>query len=137
MSSTVGPFGRQELLRAFFDPTWYRPDLLWIALTATVAVAGANGEDLDEVTAGGYTRMSIPVDLASWELSGYGEVTNLVRVDWPVATEDWGLVAGWALLDDPDTGNGYAVGSLVLPQTVVAGGQPYLEVGTITLALVD
>lgn len=109
---------RNKLLQAYFTPDTYVADsTLYVAVTNAVGEVNAPGANLNEPAASAYARCAVPLSSDYWDLSGYGELFNIVDIDFPppVAGEDWGYLGGWAVVDAPDGGMTQAVGALVLP----------------------
>lgn len=135
MSATISLYLRSELLRRFFLAG--EPQDCYLALCSVVPQANATGDQLLEPVAGGYARAVYETGTDRWAPSGYGEVYNTRRLVFDEAVSDWGLIAGWALVDSPNSGLTLAVGSVLTPTFVVAGVTPVAEVGSITAGLYD
>lgn len=132
---------REMLLRSFFMADSYRPpQTLYVALTVDVGAINQAGSLLNEPDAGAYQRGAIPLDSDSWQLNGFGAISNIADVDFPApaSDEDWGYLGGWAVLDAPDNGVVLAVGALS-PAVYYTADLPSLSLGPgqVTLGLVD
>lgn len=139
MSSTVGMKLRAKALeRVFLDPPADLPQL-YCALTWDVAPVNAFGLMLGEPMLGDYDRVAVPLGPTHWRSSGFGEVVNSQLIQFPMATVDWGLLQGWALLDDPDImqGETYATGSLQTPFYCRAGMIPTVYYSGIVIGIYD
>lgn len=139
MSGTVAPLLRGVLL----DQVFRLPEgvvgpyaSMWLALTSAVPPANAGGEELREPTRGGYSRVEVAMGDQHWDRLATS-VTNASRIYLPVPSDEWGLVAGWALLDTAEGGSTLATGSLIEPTQVLAGIQPVVEPHTLIVSLVD
>jgi len=105
--------------------------------TAYICLYISNPTELDvgtEVTGGAYARQVIT----------YGEPTiagdemlvqNTAVITFPVATSDWGLVTHYGIRDALTGGNLIQYGTFTIPQDVVQGNQPVINVGESTLRL--
>jgi hypothetical protein len=134
-------FFREMLLRSFFQPDLAAPaDTLYAAVTLAVAKINQSGLTILEPTVPAYARVGIPLDSADWQLDGFGGVYNVNEVVFadPDPGDDWGYLAGWALLDAPDTGMVLASGPLVTP-TPFTSDMPGVSIPPqgITVALHD
>ena len=141
MAGTISNTLRNKLLQAYFQPDVYTADeTLFVALTGSVGTANAPGDTLDEPAVSVYARTAVDLTSDWWNLSGGGEMFNIADIDFPapIPGEDWGYLAGWALLDAPDGGMTYAVGSLIVP-ILFTSDQPQLSLGPggITVGLYD
>jgi hypothetical protein len=139
VSGTVAPLLRGVLLDQVFrlpEGVVGPYEAMWLAMTSSVAPANAGGDELREPTRGGYGRVEVAMGEASWDRVATS-VLNSGRIYLPVPSDDWGLVAGWALCDTAEGGSVLAVGSLIEPTQVLAGIQPVIEPRTLVVSLVD
>lgn len=139
MSSSITMYGRSLLLQLLFTPDEVaNPGNCWLALCASVPGTSDDGTALDE-PAGGYLRQQIALTSDNWAPTGYGEITSLADVTFPIFTVEQGLLQGWALADDPNAGQGslIAVGSIANPYTASPAVQPIVYAGALTLGLYD
>lgn len=141
MASAVSIQFREMLLSSLFmADVFTAPAQLYVALTSNVALINQSGNTLREPIAGAYSRGAIDLDSLSWATTGFGDVANVVDIDFPPPTtgEDWGYLSGWALVSDATAGSTYAVGSLVLA-TQYTSDQPFLSIkpGGIVVGLTD
>lgn len=130
-------YGRTLLLRAVFTPELVTlPTELEVALTRTVAPANATEDQLVEPVVGAYERQVYPLDGTHWAPTGFGDLYNTVRIEWPQVTASWGLITGWALIDAV---NGQCVntGALMEPMSTVIGMIPYVDPGALVLGTAD
>lgn len=121
--SGMSIYGRSQLLYSLFarDQANY-PPYLWLALSGIVPMAGDSGIHLDEPTDPAYGRIRTATTSAWWAPSGSGTLANAQVLSFASPTVDWGLIAGWALVDSASGGgNLYVVGELTTPARVVAG----------------
>lgn len=89
---------------AFAKPTVY--------LALFTSVTGLeNGTLTNEVSGGGYARKAFTMPAAVVFGSG-GKSTSDVSVDFDVATEDWGQMQAWAIMDAATGGNVLHYGAL-------------------------
>lgn len=139
MSATVAMKARARMVeRLFVDPPAGLANL-YAALTWDVAPANAYGLMLGEPLLGDYARVAVPLGSSHWASSGFGEVVNTQAIVFPMATLDWGLLQGYALLDNTNIGQGevYVTGSLQTPFYCRAGNVPVIAAYGITVGLYD
>jgi hypothetical protein len=137
MSATFTMYGRELMLRAMLTPDAFTAlGDMQVALTRTVPPANADATQLTEPTVGGYARQVYPALLAYWAPTGFGELYNTQVITFPMITVNWGLVAGWALLD-PISGQCLSVGSVQEPYSTIIGMVPRLDPGTMQLGIYD
>ena len=112
----------QALLNQLFSKEPYNePDVLYLALCTEDP--GPDGSTASEISDPAYSRQPI----TSWTAaekheSGAGSfVQNLLDVDFPQASVDWGQVAYGVLLDAPTGGNAYYKGAFDVAKEVLAG----------------
>ncbi len=74
---------------------------------------------LDEVSGGGYGRVQINPGDANWggPTNDDGVFFNLVNIEFPQQTEDWGLIGGWKIFDQG--ANAILQGLLVEPVEIL------------------
>lgn len=140
MSATLTVYGRNQLLAAVFNAdTYVGPTGLWVALTNTVPSKNDDGTTITEPdpVATGYQRIPIGIGSTFWQLTGLGEVTQLVNGAHPAFTADAGLASGYAVVDVALIGHGnlYIVGELPEPTELAASIS--LAVGGITAGIYD
>ena len=85
----------------------------WVALYQTDPTEDNIGL---EVTGGGYVRQA-----ANWTLPLSQAITNDNEIRFPLATDNWGLVTHYGLLDDNN--NLLAFNELAVHRDVVAGDE--------------
>lgn len=116
MSGSLSLYGRYLVLGSVLAADAVPAlETLWVALTTSEPSEGDDGNDLDEPTIASYGRVAYPTGSAWWTSSGYGDFLNTQEVTWPVVSEPWPVVVGWALLTQQNEGNTIAVGKLQAP----------------------
>lgn len=75
------------------------PGTLYIALLVTMPSFNDSGEDLNEPTAGDYARLAVDNTRANFSEADNATITNASTFEFPVATNDWGLIRGYAICD--------------------------------------
>lgn len=106
----------------------------YVALTTRIPSPQEYWDEIGEVVSDSYDRSIIPAEAGFWELSGVA-VSNQMELSFPLATESWGDIWGWALLDDPLRGNVLFGGHLATAWTVEEGWQAVIGAGMISFAL--
>ena len=137
MAATFTMFGRQYLLSAVVNPDLFvAPTTLQFALSNNVPTANSTVSQLLEPTAPSYARQSYAVGSTHWYPSGFGEFYNSVTITYPMVTELWGRVAGWAAIL-PAINECLTVGSIDDPYQTVLGMVPRLDPGVVLLGIYD
>lgn len=75
------------------------PADVYVGLFTTTPTDAAYG--IEVAFAGDYDRILVPNDSANWPDAINATKQNLLDIEFAVPTADWGLVKGWAILDDP------------------------------------
>ena len=101
---------------------------LYLALCYTPPVPTDSGSTIDEVTGGGYSRVTL--SSANW-INGTGgsKIYNSGFVLTPSA--DWGLVTSYAICDTLTAGNMLDFGYLTSSISVVSGSKVKVQAGSI------
>lgn len=120
MTSFVPNDGADYMLGVLFGQTEAPLSTYWLGLVSEMPDEGDTGETIVEPTADpAYARIAVPNTAEVWELTGYGEVENLVDFVFPPVSAgfDWGVLVAAVLLDVPDLGAGRLLmcGSLTPP----------------------
>lgn len=137
MAATFTMFGRAYLLSAVVTPDLFTaPTTLQIALTNNVPTANSTVSQLLEPTAPSYARQDYDVGSEFWYPSGFGEYYNSATITYPMVTELWGRVAGWAVIL-PDIEECLNVGSIDDPYQTILGMVPRLDPGVVLLGIYD
>jgi hypothetical protein len=129
--------GAGEILNSFFGQGTVPPQSYYLALMKDVAPTPyISGNEMDEPDVPSYQRIEIPNDTVNWGNNGALNITmNLSVCTFVEATEDWGTIRYWALLNASTGGNPYLVGVLESPVTVNTGDIPQMDVGEIDVEL--
>ena len=128
---------RRELLGLFFRGSTPGYSAFQVCLTRRIPTTNSAINQLDEPTTGGYARVEIPFGgIGQWRQINDNEVGYDGTVYFPTATDLWGTIAGWALLDTPAS-RVMAVGTLNEPFKCVAGIRPYLGPDDLSFGLFD
>lgn len=96
----------------------------YVALYKVVGIDDGTG--FVEVTGGSYARCA--TGSGDWGMvsgSSPTTITNVVNLNFPLPTADWGTVYGWGLVNAPTSGNigvsDYIGSSLLIPSSVAMG----------------
>jgi len=137
VAATFTMFGRAYLLSAVVTPDLFvAPTELHIALTNTVPTANSTVSQLLEPAAPSYARQVYGVSSELWYPSGFGEYYNSATITYPMVTELWGRIAGWAAIL-PDIDECLTVGSIDDPYQTILGMVPRLDPGVVLLGIYD
>lgn len=125
-------FYEQAMLNQLCSKTPFSvPDTLYLALCT--ADPGADGDTTSEISDPAYARQPI----SSWTAaqkhsSGSGSfVQNVLDVDYPQATVDWGRVSHGVLLDAAEGGNAYYKGAFDVAKEVLANDHFQVPAGEV------
>jgi hypothetical protein len=127
----------QLINHAFVATRSYTPAAaLFVALFTNPPTVDGGGT---EVAGGAYRRLPITFNPASG-IPPFAE--NAAEIDWPVATEDWGILSAAAIFDAAVAGNFLAYGLMLAPDGItpvtrlVQGGDVFLiAMGALTVGL--
>ena len=125
----------QMLLSAFIPENSAMPSSLWVALTLSVPPLEATGSSLIEPNVGDYQRVEYSIGADHWLLDGQMTLMNSQDVTWPLPSENWGRIEGWALVDSPAGGLVLASGSIKTSVYVVAGASVSLPANLMRLRM--
>ena len=125
-------FYEQAVLNQLFSKMPFSvPDTLYLALCT--ADPGADGDTTSEISDPSYVRQPI----SSWTAaqkhsSGSGSyVQNVLDVDFPASSIDWGRIYFGVLLDAATGGNAYYKGAFDVAEEILARGVFHLPAGEI------
>lgn len=104
----------------------------WFALLTEQAGATATGTSIQEPIAGSYERARIDNVSGSWEISGTS-LNNGVAIEFVPATEDWGMVRGWAMCTDNLDGKVIMLEMFETPVEVTAGTSVTFPIGGVSI----
>jgi hypothetical protein len=85
--------------------------------------------------AGSYARVNITA--ATWAAASGGDKTTEAEITFPAATDNWGTVTHWAILDSGTHGAGNVLwhGALTASKAIVNGDTPRVPIGDATLSV--
>lgn len=126
-----------RLLKVAFgdDHTADFPASWWLAYLIDPPLADGTGSSEPNPTYG-YVRMELPNDSTNWLVpSDDGAVSNLLQIQFPVATGLWGVPAWYGIYDSStiDAGNAIAVNPIPSPITIDDDIAPYFDIGDIVI----
>lgn len=85
-----------------------------------------------EVSGGGYSRKQITFGTPT-QSSNKGLISNNQKIEFDIATTDWGTVSYWGVRDASTGGNLLAKGSFSRAENVLTGNRLSVEVGNIQI----
>lgn len=127
-------FYEQAMLNQLFSKMPFSvPDTLYLALCT--ADPGADGDTTSEISDPAYARQPITSWTAAQKhLSGSGSyVQNVLDVDFPAASVDWGRVSHGVLLDAAEGGNAYYKGAFDVAKEVLANDYFQVPAGELVI----
>lgn len=140
MSSSLTNWGANQFLAISFGLA-SQPTEFYLALCADEPGPDADGDSialLEPDPAAGYARVSINADNTVWDNTDEGNyLTNLVEVDFPQPTDDWGSINYLALCDSLTSGEVYLYGEFDDAIGIVSGIPLILPIDSIYITLLD
>ena len=105
----------------------------WIALTTHYLADDDTGSTLRELVGGAYARRVCD----TWDAASGGATANTDDLTFAQATDDWGKIVDFAIVDTGtlDAGNMLAYGSLTISKSVQSGDTPKFAAGDLDITL--
>jgi len=109
------------------------PTHTWVALTTHVLADDDTGSSLLELAGGQYSRRICD----SWDAASGGATANTDDLTFAQATDDWGKIVDFAIVDTGtlNAGNMLAYGSLTISKSVASGDTPKFAAGDLDITL--
>lgn len=111
------------------------PTTLYIILSTTSIAADGTGAT--EPATGSYARVAVTSSSTSWSTPTNGSIANLIKIEFPKATADWGTITYIALTDASSSGNIRYYQSLTRPKIVQQDDVVNFEVGALTFTVTN
>lgn len=111
------------------------PTTLYVLLSTT-AIA-ADGTGTTEPSTGSYARVAVASSSANWSTPSNGGIANLIKIEFPKATADWGTITYIGLTDASTSGSVRYYQSLTRPKTVQQDDVVNFEVGALTFTVTN
>ena len=110
------------------NSAWSAPASVYVALgTGTVGDGTFN-----EVTGGGYSRVSLTNNLTNWPAASGGSKANGTLIKFSTATGPWGTITAFAIFDASSGGNMLLWGAVSPAQIVFTNDDPEFAIGDLT-----
>lgn len=87
-----------------------------------------------EVSGSGYSRKQVTFGAPS-QVGDKGVISNNAKVEFDVATGDWGLVSHWAIRTAQTGGNQLCRGSFSKVENVQTGNRLTIEIGNLQVSM--
>lgn len=104
-----------------------QPTSVWLALYISDPTDADTGT---EVSGGGYARKQVTFG-APTQVGGKAVVSNNQKVEFDIATTDWGTIPYWGIRDAATGGNLLVRGSWSRSESVLTGNRLSVEIGNI------
>lgn len=128
--------GCKTLLQGVFMPdVAVLPDTVFIALTTNIPDKGVSGSDLREPDFPSYSRIEYGIGSDFWSINQQ-TLINTQDLVWPVPSDSWGRILGWALCTEETLGDVLACGDLSPETSIAAGADISIYAGSLRLKLV-
>lgn len=108
---------------------WAKPTIYVALYTAVPGEAGSG----TEVSGGGYSR--IATTPSDWTTAANGQISNAVNFEWPIASANWGTVAGMALVDAETGGNVIMRGPAASSKLIESGDTFRILAGALVMSM--
>jgi hypothetical protein len=116
--------------------TYTPPDTLYIALFTSSGGLENNTEgEQTEITGGSYARQALNGSDNYFTPASGGEAENYDDIEFPVATDDWGVLTHVAVMDALTGGNVLYWGELTQTKQIDSGDQYKFNAGTLVIGL--
>lgn len=109
------------------------PSTLYLMLSTTAI--SQDGTGATEPSGNGYARVAITSSSTSWASPSNGTISNVVALQFPKATGDWGTVTYVALSDAQTSGNIRYYQALSRPKIIQQDDVANFEVGTLSITV--
>jgi len=106
-----------------------RPAKVYVALY-TEAPSDAGGGT--EVSGGSYARVEVTNNATNWPAASDGEKSNGTEITFETATDSWGTVVAFGILDADEEGNLLLWATLTANKTIDSGDTAKFAVGDLT-----
>lgn len=117
--------------------SWSAPSTVYLALSNVAWASSATGTSISssEPPGGaGYARVAVINDSTRWTTPTLGVVSNNVELTFPAASNNWGNIVSFYIVDSATNGNILYGGDLFIQKAVLAGDTPKFESGQITVS---
>ena len=104
----------------------FRTDPVYLALYTSNPTPNDTGT---EVSGAGYARQPITFSAPALE-GGKQTIKNSAKVEFPVATADWGTITHVGIRDAATGGNLIAFAELAAPRTIMAGDRFVIDLNS-------
>ena len=129
----------QKILDTLFGNIAYTPpDPIYVGLSSTPI--NEDGTGITEPVGMGYARVPLDNNLTTWNSATAGTLTesvksNAINIDFPEATDIWGIMTHFFIAEDPSGGNIIGYGELNEPREIVAQDMARFVEGTLLIEL--
>jgi len=106
-----------------------RPETVYVALY-TEAPSDAGGGT--EVSGGSYARVAVTNNATNFPAASDGEKSNGTEITFETATDNWGTVVAFGILDADEEGNLLLWATLTANKTIDSGDTAKFAVGDLT-----
>lgn len=122
-----------ELLDMVVGKTDYTMPTVWVALCTADPTDAGVGSNMGEVSGGDYARAATAG--SDWDPAASGAIDNAAAIAFPEATDSWGNVTHFALVDASTAGNMLMHGALATAKSVTNGDTVSFAAGDLDITL--
>ena len=131
MAGSFSNYTENKVLDHIVGKTSFTMPTAYVALSITDPQDDGSG--LSEPSGGSYAR--VQTSGSDWNAASSGSITNAEDISFPTATDSWGTISHFALMDASSGGNMLAHGSLTTEKAVGSGDTLKFAAGDITITL--
>lgn len=130
--SQASNYLEEATLNYFFrNQSVAQPSAVYLALYINDPTDADTGT---EVSGGGYARKQVSFGAPS-QVGDKGVIANNAKIEFDIASTDWGTVAYWGIRTALTSGSLLARGSFSRAENVQSGNRITIEIGSLTVAM--
>lgn len=114
-------------------PQFTLPVTVYIALSTAAYSDAASGASMSEVSGGSYARVAVTNNSTNWPAASAGSKSNATVFTFPTASQNWGTVLSFYIVDASSGGNVLYGADLVTSRAIDTGDTASFAVGAITV----
>lgn len=130
--SQASNYLEEAILNYFFrNQTVAQPTTLYLALYINDPTDADTGT---EVSGGGYSRKQVTFE-APVQTGGKAVISNNAKIEFDIATTDWGSVTHWGIRTAASGGSLLCRGSFSRVENVQSGNRLTIEIGNLQISM--
>lgn len=130
--SQASNYLEESILNYFFrNQAVAQPTTLYLALYINDPTDADTGT---EVSGGGYSRKQVTFGVPV-QASGKAVISNNAKIEFDIATTDWGSVSHWGIRTAASGGNLLCSGSFSRVENIQSGNRLIIEIGNLQISM--